>query len=73
MLDVLKDVPTPNYVRDSYGNYVGDGLGGYKVDATTPTILTTKIKFLKVFKNVKDELSNFGLFKTNGRYNVNDW
>ena len=62
-VDVLKDVPTPNYVRDSYGNYVGDGLGGYKVDATTPTILTTKIKFLKVFKNGKDELPNFGLLK----------
>lgn len=62
-VDVLKDVEYPNYVRDSYGNYVGDGLGGYKIDVNNPTVLVTKIKFLKVFKDDKTDLDSFGRLK----------
>lgn len=48
-IDVMP-TQVPNYVRNSFGNYVVDAnTGDYKVDAGTPTIAGYKIKFIKEF------------------------
>ena len=59
-IDILETNKIPNYIRDSFGNLVPDGQGGYKVDSTTPEITGIKIKFVKKFVSGVAELPNYG-------------
>lgn len=54
-IDVLP-TQVPNYVRNSFGDYVIDtATDEYKVDATNPTIPGFKIKYIKEFNPTTEE------------------
>lgn len=47
-LDILAD-DVPNYLRDSFGNYVYENNGDAKVDTVNPTISGYRVKFINEF------------------------